>query len=69
MRHRFSNRKLNRTSEHRKALFKNMLNSLIKYEQITTNFSDAVGDETNDFIGNHLIQSLKNPLVEKTWKS
>ena len=29
-------KKLNRTSEHRKALIKNMLNSLIKYEQITT---------------------------------
>ena len=31
-----SNKKLNRTSEHRKALLMNMLNSLIKYEQITT---------------------------------
>ena len=31
-----ANKKLNRTSEHRKALLKNMLNSLIKYEQITT---------------------------------
>ena len=41
MRHRFSNRKLNRTSEHRKALFKNMLNSLIKYEQITTTLPKA----------------------------
>ena len=36
MRHKLGYRKLNRTSEHRKALFKNMLNSLIKYEQITT---------------------------------
>ena len=27
-----ANKKLNRTSEHRKALLKNMLNSLIKYE-------------------------------------
>ena len=36
MRHGLSHRKLNRTSEHRKALLKNMLNSLIKYEQITT---------------------------------
>ena len=41
MRHRFANRKLNRTSEHRKALFKNMLNSLIKYEQITTTLPKA----------------------------
>ena len=34
MRHGMANKKLNRTSEHRKALLKNMLNSLIKYEQI-----------------------------------
>ena len=41
MRHKFSHRKLNRTSEHRKVLFKNMLNSLIKYEQITTTLPKA----------------------------
>ena len=41
MRHKLSHRKLNRTSEHRKALFKNMLNSLIKYEQITTTLPKA----------------------------
>ena len=41
MRHGFSNKKLNRTSEHRKALLKNMLNSLIKYEQITTTLPKA----------------------------
>ena len=34
-------KKLNRTSEHRKALIKNMLNSLIKYEQITTTLPKA----------------------------
>ena len=34
-------RKLNKTSEHRKALFKNMLNSLIKYEQIITTLPKA----------------------------
>ena len=36
-----TNKKLNRTSEHRKALLKNMLNSLIKYEQITTTLPKA----------------------------
>ena len=36
-----ANKKLNRTSEHRKALLKNMLNSLIKYEQITTRLPKA----------------------------
>ena len=41
MRHKLSNKKLNRTSEHRKALIKNMLNSLIKYEQITTTLPKA----------------------------
>ncbi len=41
MRHKFGNKKLNRTSEHRKALIKNMLNSLIKYEQITTTLPKA----------------------------
>ena len=35
------NQKLNRTSEHRKALLKNMLNSLIKYEQKTTTLPKA----------------------------
>jgi len=41
MRHKLAYRKLNRTSEHRKALFQNMLNSLIKYEQITTTLPKA----------------------------
>jgi len=41
MRHRLAHKKLNRTSDHRKALLKNMLNSLIKYEQITTTLPKA----------------------------
>ena len=41
MRHKMVNKKLNRTSEHRKALLKNMLNSLIKYEQIKTTLPKA----------------------------
>ena len=36
-----ANKKLNRTSEHRKALLMNMLNSLIKYEQIKTTLPKA----------------------------
>ena len=36
-----ANKKLNRNSEHRKALLKNMLNSLIKYEQIKTTLPKA----------------------------
>ena len=41
MRHKIAYRKLNKTGEHRKALFKNMLNSLIKYEQIITTVPKA----------------------------
>jgi len=41
MRHGIANKKLNRTSEHRKALLKNMLNSLIMYEQIKTTLPKA----------------------------
>ena len=41
MRHGIVNKKLNRTSEHRKALLKNMLNSLIMYEQIKTTLPKA----------------------------
>ena len=36
-----ANKKLNRTSEHRKTMLKNMLNSLIKYEQIKTTLPKA----------------------------
>jgi len=41
MRHKIAHKKLNRTSEHRKSLINNMLNSLIKYEQITTTLPKA----------------------------
>jgi large subunit ribosomal protein L17 len=41
MRHRLSGRKLNRTSEHRKAMFENMAAALIKHEQITTTLPKA----------------------------
>ena len=41
MNHRQSGRKLNRTSSHRKSLFKNMSQSLIKHEQIITTLPKA----------------------------
>jgi large subunit ribosomal protein L17 len=41
MRHRRSGRKLNRTAEHRKALFANMAAALIKHEQIVTTLPKA----------------------------
>jgi len=63
MRHKFGYRKLNRTSEHRKALFKNMLNSLIKYEQITTTLPKA--KELKPKIDKVITLSKKNNLVSK----
>lgn len=41
MRHKLSGRKLNRTSEHRKAMFKNLAQALIKHEQIKTTLPKA----------------------------
>ena len=63
MRHRFGYRKLNRTSEHRKALFKNMLNSLIKYEQITTTLPKA--KELRPKIDKVITLGKKNSLSSK----
>ena len=41
MRHRVAGRKLQRTSSHRAALFRNMAAALIKHEQITTTTAKA----------------------------
>lgn len=41
MRHRYSGRKLNRTSAHRRAMFRNMAISLIKHEMINTTLPKA----------------------------
>lgn len=41
MRHRRAGRKLNRTWEHRKAMFRNMAKSLLTYEQIRTTEAKA----------------------------
>tara|TARA_B110000116_G_C16614996_1_gene481171 strand:- start:258 stop:719 length:462 start_codon:yes stop_codon:yes gene_type:complete len=63
MRHKHGYRKLNRTSEHRKALFKNMLNSLIKYEQIITTLPKA--KELKSQIDKVITLGKKNNLVSK----
>ena len=63
MRHKLGYRKLNRTSEHRKALFKNMLNSLIKYEQITTTLPKA--KELKPKIDKVITLGKKNDLQSK----
>ena len=72
MRHNLGYRKLNKTSEHRKALFKNMLNSLIKYEQIKTTLPKAkflkpqadkiitLGKKNNLTSSKNLISKLQN---------
>ncbi|MCW2245583.1 large subunit ribosomal protein L17 [Azospirillum fermentarium] len=41
MRHGMNGRKLNRTTSHRKAMFSNMANALLKHEQITTTLPKA----------------------------
>ncbi|KXW56106.1 50S ribosomal protein L17 [Ferrovum sp. PN-J185] len=41
MRHRLSNRKLNRTSSHRLAMLRNMTNSLLRHEVIKTTLPKA----------------------------
>ena len=41
MKHRIKGKKLNRTSAHRKALFKNMAQAIIKHEQIITTLPKA----------------------------
>ena len=63
MRHGIGYRKLNKTPEHRKALFKNMLNSLIKYEQITTTLPKA--KELRPLIDRVITIGKKNNLSNK----
>ena len=41
MKHNIQNKKLNKNSSHRKAMFMNMSNALIKHEQITTTLAKA----------------------------
>ena len=63
MRHKIAHRKLNRTSEHRKAMFQNMVNSLIKYEQITTTLPKA--KELKPIIDKVITLSKKKSLQSK----
>ena len=65
MRHKLGYKKLNRTSEHRKALIKNMLNSLIKYEQITTTLPKAkvLKPQADKIITLGKIDSLQNTKI------
>jgi len=63
MRHGHGHRKLNRTSEHRKAMFQNMINSLIKHEQIKTTVPKA--KELKPIIDKVITIGKKNTLASK----
>ena len=63
MRHKIAHRKLNRTAEHRKALIKNMLNSLIKHEQIQTTLPKA--KELKVVVDKIITLGKKNTLASK----
>ena len=60
MRHGNSHRKLNRTHEHRKAMFSNMANALIKHEQIVTTLPKA--KELRPIVEKLVTLSRKNSL-------
>ena len=63
MKHNIVQRKLNRTSSHRKALLMNMSNALIKHEQITTTLSKA--KELRPFVEKIITLGKKGDLVSR----
>ena len=63
MKHNIKNKKLNRTSSHRKALLMNMSNSLIKHEQITTTLPKA--KELKRFIEKLITLGKKSNLLSR----
>ena len=60
MKHNISQRKLNRTSAHRKALLINLSNALLKHEQITTTLPKA--KELRPFVEKIITLSKKKDL-------
>ena len=63
MKHNIKNRKLNRTSSHRIAMLKNLSNSLIKHEQITTTLSKA--KELRKFVEKIITLGKKGDLASR----
>ena len=63
MRHNIKNKKLNKTSSHRKAMFMNMSNALIKHEQITTTLAKA--KELRRFVEKIITLGKKGNLLSK----
>ncbi|MDC3177295.1 50S ribosomal protein L17 [Pelagibacteraceae bacterium] len=63
MRHNIKNKKLNKTSSHRKAMFMNMSNALIKHEQITTTLPKA--KELRRFVEKIITLGKKGDLLSR----
>ena len=63
MKHNIKNKKLNKTSSHRKAMFINMSNALIKHEQITTTLAKA--KELRRFVEKIVTLGKKGDLLSK----
>ena len=63
MKHNIKNKKLNKTTSHRKAMFKNMSNALIKHEQITTTLAKA--KELRKFIEKIITLGKKGDLLSR----
>ena len=63
MKHNIKNKKLNKTSSHRKAMFMNMSNALIKHEQITTTLAKA--KELRKFVEKIVTLGKKGDLISR----
>ena len=63
MKHNIKNKKLNRTTSHRKAMFMNMSNALIKHEQITTTLPKA--KELKRFVEKVITLGKKGDLLSR----
>ena len=63
MKHNIKNKKLNKTSSHRKAMFMNMSNALIKHEQITTTLAKA--KELKRFVEKVVTLGKKGDLISR----
>ena len=63
MKHNIKNKKLNKTTSHRKAMFMNMSNALIKHEQITTTLAKA--KELRRFVEKIVTLSKKGNLLSR----
>ena len=63
MKHNIKNKKLNKTSSHRKAMLMNMSNALIKHEQITTTLAKA--KELKKFVEKIVTLGKKGDLLSR----